>query len=294
MKPAPFEYFAPTSAEAALDLLGEHGADAKLLAGGQSLVPTMNFRLAQPSVLVDLNRISDLAFVRPNGVLSIGAMTRQAALERSPEVARHAPLLAAALPHIAHPQIRNRGTLGGSLAHADPAAELPAVAVALGAEIVVRNRRGERRHAARDFFQGLFSTTLEPDDLLVAVDFPALPEGTGWSFQEVARRHGDYALVGVAATLGMSGSTCRTASIVLFAVGGGPVVAAAAQALLEGAELTDARIHDAARCAAHDDIDPVGDIHASAAYKRHLAEVLVGRALHEARARARATERSEG
>lgn len=289
MKPAPFEYFAPTSLDGALELLAEHGDEAKLLAGGQSLVPTMNFRLARPAVLVDLNRVPEMAFVQASpGALTVGAMTRQASLERSAEVARHQPLLAAALPHIAHPQIRNRGTLGGSLAHADPAAELPAVAVALEAQVVVRGADGERRHDAGDFFHGLFTTALEPGEILSAVEFPALPHATGWSFQEVARRHGDYALVGVAATLRMTGDRCEQARVVLFAVGAGPTPAVHACESLAGTRINEARIGKAARRAAHDDIDPIGDIHASAPYKRHLAEVLVRRALHEATARARA------
>jgi len=288
MKPAPFEYFAPTTIDEALALLAEYGDDAKLLAGGQSLVPTMNFRLARPAVLIDLNRVPDLGYIRAADAgepLELGAMTRQTILERSTEVANHQPLLTAALPHIAHPQIRNRGTLGGSLAHADPAAELPAVAVALRARIVVRNIDGERRHDAGDFFHGLFSTALEPTDMLAAVEVPPLREGTGWSFQEVARRHGDYALVGVAATMRLAAGVCEEARIVLFAVGGGPTLARHAGGELEGIAIDDARIAGAARSAAREDIDPIGDIHASAAYKRHLAEVLVRRALHEAMAR---------
>ena len=313
MKPAPFEYKAPATTEEAVDLLAEHGWDAKLLAGGQSLVPTMNFRLAQPAVLLDLNRIDELAYIRTVGEadandgaaggsegdggdcaggLRIGAMTRQAALERNPEVAAHSPLLAAALPYIAHPQIRNRGTIGGSIAHADPAAELPAVAVTLGAELTIRNAGGERRVASADFFQGLFATALGPEDLLVQISVPALPAGAGWSFQEVARRHGDYALVGVAATMVLAGDVCESARLVFLSVGGGPVVASSAVAALVGETLDDRRIAEAARLAAHEDIDPVDDIHASAAYRRHLAAVLGRRALAEAAERAGRQARS--
>lgn len=309
MKPAPFEYKAPATTDEAVDLLAEHGWDAKLLAGGQSLVPAMNFRLAQPAVLLDLNRIDELAYIRtvdsPNGNgsgdskvsdgdggggavgLRIGAMTRQAALERSAAIAAHAPLLAAALPYIGHPQIRNRGTIGGSIAHADPAAELPAIAVALGAELTIRNSEGERRIAAAEFFEGLFSTALGPTDLLVEIDVPASPAGTGWSFQEVARRHGDFALVGVAATVRLAGEVCEAARMVFLSVGGGPVIASNAEASLVGQPLDTVHIAEAARLAANADIDPAGDIHASAAYRRHLAEVLARRALAEAAARAR-------
>ncbi|MCH7823849.1 MAG: xanthine dehydrogenase family protein subunit M [Acidobacteria bacterium] len=309
MKPAPFEYKAPATTDEAVDLLAEHGWDAKLLAGGQSLVPAMNFRLAQPAVLLDLNRIDELAYIRTvdsaeetgstgsnvaegdggGGAvgLRIGAMTRQAALERSAAIAAHSPLLAAALPYIGHPQIRNRGTIGGSIAHADPAAELPAIVVALDAELTIRNSEGERRVAAAEFFQGLFSTALGPNDLLIEVDIPALPAGTGWSFQEVARRHGDYALVGVAATVRLAGDVCEAARMVFLSVGGGPVIASNAEASLVGQPLDERRIGEAARLAASEDIDPVNDIHASVAYRRHLAEVLARRALHEAGARAR-------
>src|SRR2546428_2597983 len=203
MKPAPFAYHAPTGLDQALALLAEHGPEAKPLAGGQSLVAAMNFRLAQPAVLVDLNRVAGLdgIAVAPEGGLSLGAMTRQRALERDPLVARQAPLLAEAMPHVAHPQIRNRGTLGGSLAHADPAAELPAVMVALEARIRLRSRKAERWLSAEDFFVGLFATALQPGELLVEVALPPPGPRTGWAFEEVSRRHGDFALVGVAAVV---------------------------------------------------------------------------------------------
>ena len=202
MKPAPFQYYAPTTVEEALTLLAENAGDGKLLAGGQSLVPAMNFRLAQPAALIDLNGVPELAYIRTEGGgLQIGAMTRQRSLERSPEVAQVAPLLAATMPYIAHTQIRNRGTLGGSLAHADPAAELPAVMVALDALFHLANLEGRRVLRAADFYQGLFTTALEPEEMLVRIDIPARPQGSGWSFHEFARRHGDYAIVGVAAVV---------------------------------------------------------------------------------------------
>jgi carbon-monoxide dehydrogenase medium subunit len=290
MKPAPFEYQAPASLEAALDLLARHGGEAKLLAGGQSLIPVMNFRLAEPALLVDINKLAKLDFIRrdADGTLRIGAMTRQRRLERDPLVAAAAPLLREAVPFIAHPQIRNRGTFGGSLAHADPAAELPAIAVALGARCRLRRAGGDRWVAAGDFFAGLFATALEPDEILVEAAIPPLPARTGWAFLEVARRHGDYAQVGVAAlvTLEESGR-CREARLVYLSVGDGPVVARVAARLLAGEELSPAAIAAAAEAAARDDMDPLGDIHATPEFKRHLARVLTRRALDRAVERAR-------
>ena len=285
MKPAPFVYFAPTTLEEALTLLAEHGDAGKVLAGGQSLIPTMNFRLAQPSVLVDLNQIAELAYLRPGatGGLSIGAMTRQRAVERSMLVRERAPLLHATMPWIAHTQIRNRGTIGGSLAHADPAAELPAVAVALNAQLRVCNQGGERWVAAREFYVGLFTTDLAADELLVEIVLPAQPPRTGWSIQEMARRQGDYALVGVTATITLDeAGRCQQASIALLSVGDGPVLAQQAMQLLIGEKPSAALVTAAAELCATHDIEPNGDIHASAAYRRHLAKVLTRRALHEA------------
>ena len=285
MKPAPFRYFAPQTLDEALSLLAEHGYDAKALAGGQSLVPAMNFRLAQPAVLVDLNRIPELAFVQAadDGGLRIGAMTRQRTLERDPLVEARAPLIHAAMPHIAHAQIRNRGTIGGSLAHADPAAELPAVALALDASFRLRSQRGERWVATSEFFVSLFTTALEPDELLVEVALPPPLPRTGWAIQEVARRHGDYALVGVATALTLDeAGRCRQARIALLSVGDGPVLAKKAAALLVGERPTPDLITTVAETVARDEIDPASDIHASAAYRRHLAKVLTRRALTEA------------
>ncbi len=295
MKPPPFDYYPAESVEQALELLARFGYDAKPLAGGQSLVPAMNFRLAQPAVLVDLNPIADLAYIRPteNG-LRIGAMTRQRAVERSSLVAERAPLLHETMPHIAHPQIRNRGTFGGSLAHADPAAELPAVAVALDARLRLQSPRGERWIPAADFFVGLFTTALEPDELLVEVEIPALPPRTGWSFQEVARRHGDFALVGVAATVTLSpGGPIQRARLVFLSVGEGPVEARQAQETLAGQSPDPEVLRAAAETAAERDIEPVGDIHASADFRRHLAKVLARRALEQAVARAQGSNRAD-
>jgi CO/xanthine dehydrogenase FAD-binding subunit len=285
VKPAPFEYHRPETLEEALDLLAETGTDAKALAGGQSLVPAMNFRLARPAMLVDLNRIAALAYTEKNGDggLRIGAMTRQRAAERSDLVARGAPLLVEALPWIAHPQIRNRGTVGGSLAHADPAAELPAVMVALDARFVLRSRAGARTVPAQHFYTGILSTVLRPDELLIDIQIPPRPPGASAAFVEVARRQGDFALVGVAVelVLGDAGA-CASARIALLSVGDGPVLATRAMAVLAGRVIEVAAIEEAARVAADIDIDPPGDIHASPAYRRHLARVLVRRALLEA------------
>ena len=290
MKPAPFEYQAPASLEAALDVLARHGGDAKLLAGGQSLIPVMNFRLAAPALLVDINKLTELDFIRrgEDGTLRIGALTRQRRLERDPLVAESAPLLHEAVPFIAHPQIRNRGTFGGSLAHADPAAELPAVAVALGARFRLIRQGGERWVDAEDFFAGLFTTALEPDEMLAEAALPALPARSGWAFMEVARRHGDYAQVGIAARLTLDESgRCREARLVYLSVGDGPVIARAAARLLEGRELSEAAFEAAAEAASRDDMDPLGDIHATPEFKRHLARVLTRRALRVAAGRAR-------
>jgi carbon-monoxide dehydrogenase medium subunit len=290
MKPAPFEYLAPDSLDAALEALARHGWDAKLLAGGQSLVPVMNFRLAQPAVLIDLNRIGELSQIRldPEGGLRIGAMTRQRRLERDSEIVRLAPLLGEAVPFIAHPQIRNRGTLGGSLAHADSRAELPAVAVALRARLRLQRTGGERWVEARDFFAGLLTTVLEPDEILTEVALPPSPPGSGWAFQEVARRHGDYAQVGLAAgvTLDEAGR-CREARLVYLSVGDRPVEAPEAARLLEGSAPSGEAIAAAADKASRDEMDPTGDIHASSEFKRHLARVLTGRVLRRAFARAK-------
>jgi carbon-monoxide dehydrogenase medium subunit len=250
----------------------------------------MNFRLAAPSILVDLNGIEALAGIvaESDETLQIGAMTRQRALERDPRVAALAPLITEAMPHVAHPQIRNRGTLGGSLAHADPAAELPALAVALDATLHARSSRGERAIPAAEFFLGVFTTALEPDEILVRVGIPPLPANTGTAFEEMARRHGDYALAGAAAvvTLGAQGEIddCR---LVFFSVGDAPVVAQSAMGLLARVE-PSAEAIEAAVMAVDADIEPTADIHASAEYRRHLTRVLARRTLARAIERAKA------
>jgi carbon-monoxide dehydrogenase medium subunit len=251
----------------------------------------MNFRLAAPALLVDINKLTELDFIRrgEDGTLKIGALTRQRRLERDPLVAAAAPLLHEAVPFIAHPQIRNRGTFGGSLAHADPAAELPALAVALRARLRLRKAGGERWVDAGDFFGGLFTTALEPDEMLVEAEIPPLPPRTGWAFLEIARRHGDYAQVGIAAlvTLDETGR-CREARLVYLSAGDRPVEAREAARLLAGEEISPRAIEAAAQKASRDEMSPFSDVHATAEFKRHLARVLTGRAVRRAAERARA------
>jgi aerobic carbon-monoxide dehydrogenase medium subunit len=280
MKPAAFDYYRPRTLDEALSLLALHAGDAKPLAGGQSLIPAMNFRLATPGILVDLNGVHELAYIQtgPDG-LRLGAMTRQRAVERSAVVADAAPLLAETMPYIAHAAIRNRGTIGGSLAHADPAAELPAVMLALGARFVVRSSHASRTVDADDFFIGLFATAAEPGELLTEIVIPQRLARTGFAFQEVSRRHGDFALVGAAAsvTLDETGK-CAAARVALLSVGDRPVLAQRAAAGLIGQAPSIEAIRAAADAAASD-IDPPSDIHASAGYRRHLAGVLTKRVL---------------
>ena len=292
MKPAPFKYYAPTSVAEALAHLAKLGYEAKPLAGGQSLVPMMNFRLAQPAVLVDLNNIAELSYIRPakDGGVLVGTMTRQRQVEHDPLIAERVPMVHEAMPKIAYPQIRTRGTFGGSIAHADPSAELPAVSVALNARLRVRSQSGERWVPASEFFLGFFTTVLEPHELLVEVALPPLPAHTGWSFMEVARRHHDFALVGVAATVTLDGKDqCQQARMIFFSVGDGPIEAHHAAEVLRGQALTPEAIREAAEVAAKDDVDPSQDINASAEYRRHLVRVLSRRALTEAVERAKGT-----
>lgn len=297
MKPAPFQYFVPDSIESALALAAQYGSEAKWLAGGQSLVPAMNFRLVQPSVIIDLNRVAELSFIQetPDSGLRIGAMTRQSMVEGNTIVARACPLLAEVMPHIAHPQIRNRGTIGGSLVHSDPASELPVVAVALDAMLWVRGPGGERRVAAADFFQGLFAVDVAPDEMLAAIEFPPWRAGGGYAFQEVARRHGDYALVGAAAIVHLDADGyCKDARLVYLNVGDVPVDARRAAAILRGQRLSDELIAEAVEVAANEEMDPAGDIHASVDYQRHLARVLGRRCIQQAAARASENSSGEG
>ena len=289
MKPAPFEYHAPKSIEQALKLLHEYGDEAKILAGGQSLVPAMNFRIVQPSVLVDINRLPEISYIREDegAVLRVGAMTRERQLEFDPLISKRTPLLAEGLPFIAHPQIRNRGTIGGSLVNADPAAELPVLMLALDARLKGRTVSSERWIEARDFFVGMFTTALAPDEILVEIELPFMPLRTGWSFMEVSPRAGDYALMGVAAlvTLDENGK-CNRAKLVYLNAGDGPVDAKEAAQILEGKKVDDKLIASAAALAIEKEITPFGNVHATPEFQGHLANVLTKKALKQALGRA--------
>jgi carbon-monoxide dehydrogenase medium subunit len=285
MKPPPFEYHAAASVDEAVALLAEHGDDAKVLAGGQSLVPLLALRLARPAHLVDINGAGELTSVANGNGLTVGSLVRQRVAERSEEVAAANPLLVRALGLIGHTAIRNRGTIGGSIAHADPAAELPAVLRALDGEVVARSARGTRTVAAADLFQGFLTTALEPDELVTGVRFPAWAAGTGWSFQEFSRRSGDFAIAGVAATLRLDrNGMIADARIALSGRGTTPVRASKAEAALVGQEPSD-DVFEAASADAVAGLDPPSDVHGTTAYRRHLAARLARRALREAHAR---------
>jgi carbon-monoxide dehydrogenase medium subunit len=274
VKPAPFAYVKPSSLDAVFALLARHGDGAKLLAGGQSLIATLNMRLSAPELLIDINGLPGLADItEANGVLRIGALVRHATLGASPLVQRHAPLLARAVPFIAHPAIRNRGTIGGSLAFADPAAELPASVVALDATLELTGANGTRKLPARDFFTGLYQTALASAELVTALDVPLPGADACDGFDELARRHGDYAMVGLAAHGRRAGAGFAALNLVFFGVGTGPVTASAAATALIG----DVTAIAAAQAALGQDLDPPADLHGSARTKLHLARVLLGR-----------------
>ena len=282
MKPAKFDYHAPASVEEALALLQRYGGDAKVLAGGQSLMPLLNFRLSRPAALVDLNRIASLAYVSEHdGQVRLGAMTRQRTIEFSPVVARRLPLLREATRWVGHLPIRTRGTIGGSLAHADPSAEYPAVLTALEGEVVARGPRGERVVKAADLFQTYLTTSLAPEEILVEVRLGAMPTGAGYALEEFARRHGDFAIVGIAALIVREGRRCTRARLATAGTGPVPVRLRAAEEILERDGLDDAAIDAAARRAS-ELVSPDSDLHASADYRRHLTGVLTGRALRRA------------
>jgi carbon-monoxide dehydrogenase medium subunit len=290
MKPAPFEYLLAESLGEALELKAQHGDEARFLAGGQSLIPAMNFRLAQPAVLIDINPLTLLDRVDvAAGAVSIGALTRYRTLQRSVDIATHQPLMSETVPNVAHPQIRNRGTLCGNLAHADPASELPAVMLASNAVLKVQSVRGERRVAVRDFFVNLYTTALEPDEMLCGVDLPALPPNSGTAFIEISRRRGDYAMMGVAAVVTLDAAgVCIAARLACCNAGPTPMPLDAAAASLRGTQLDVAAMAAAAELA-QTAIDPAGNVHASAAFQTHLAGVLTRRALAKAAERARAS-----
>jgi carbon-monoxide dehydrogenase medium subunit len=283
---AGFRYHRPETVEEAVSLLAEHGADAEVLAGGQSLIPLLALRLSRPQHVVDIGRVGALHAMKdgPNG-LTVGAGVRQAEVELSPVTARAAPLVAVAVPHIGHRAIRNRGTVCGSLAHADPAAELPAVTLAVDAELVVRSTAGERTIAAADFYRGYLTSALDETELLTAVRFPPWPARTGWSVQEVSRRHGDYAMVGLAAVLGMAeDGRIERAALSFFGAGATPLRVPEAERALIGERPERAVFAEAAEVVTKT-LEPPGDNHATAAYREHVAGVLTRRCLTEAAGR---------
>jgi carbon-monoxide dehydrogenase medium subunit len=282
VKPPKFDYHAPASIDEAVALLGRYGGDAKVLAGGQSLMPMLNFRLARPAALVDVNRIAALAYIREdNGTVAFGAMTRQRTIEFSPVVAARLPLLREATRWVGHLPIRSRGTIGGSIAHADPSAEYPAVLTALGGEVVVQGPRGRRTVKAADLFETYLTTTLDAEELVVEVRLPAMPAVAGYAFEEFARRHGDFAIVGIAAMVVRAGDRCTAARLASAGAGPVPVRLRAAEEILERDGLGAAAIEAAAARAA-ELVQPDSDVHASADYRRHLTRVLTGRALRRA------------
>ncbi|HEM45450.1 MAG TPA: xanthine dehydrogenase family protein subunit M [Alphaproteobacteria bacterium] len=288
MKPAPFEYAAPNTLSEALSVLADNDPDeVKILAGGQSLMPLLNMRLARPRLLLDLTRLDELEYVREiDGGLAIGAMTTKRAIEESELVRDRNPLFWQATVMIGHPQIRNRGTVGGSMVQADPAAEYPAAAVVLDIELVARGAAGERTIPADEFFVTYLTTSLEPGEILTEVRVPDMRPGTGWSIQEVARRHGDFAIVGAAATLRLEGGRCADPRIVVFGATDRARRYPDAEALLAGQAPDESAVERAATQVAESIEDPIGDVHASEEYRRDLARVLTRRALLEAAGRA--------
>jgi len=291
MKPAPFEYFAPLELQEALDLLERYGDEAKILAGGQSLMPLMNLRLARPGLIIDINRLSSLDTITatPEGGLTIGALTRQRALERSKIVQEQNPILAAAMPLIGHFQIRNRGTIGGSLVHADPAAELPAVSLLLGAEFLLRSKSAVRVVPAAEFFLSYLTTAIRPAELLTEIRLPKWPSGEAWAVQEIARRKGDFALIGVALRAELDAEeTMQKAVIVMFGVDSKPLRMERAEAILKGRRISEAFLRELSGVVA-EELEPDSDIHASAAYRKEVGGVLVRRALESALAKVKET-----
>jgi len=288
MKPAPFAYYAPTSIQEALDRLDQLGYDGKVLAGGQSLIPAMNFRMARPGALVDLNGVSELFYVKPapQGGYLIGTMTRDVTVENHPEIKKKYNALNQAFVTWAHPQIRNRGTFGGALAHADPAGQLPGICLALDFRMKVAGKAtGERWIEAKDFFMGPFTTVIEPSEMLTEIYLPDLAPRTGSSYQQVARTHGSQFQVAVAVKVTLDANNrCQSANIAMLAVGEQPILAVQAGKMLAGQPLNDQNIDAAAKHVATKEIDPGTDIHATEQYRRHVSEVLVRRALIDAQA----------
>ena len=288
MKPAPFEYAAPDSIPDALDLLGQNDPDeVKILAGGQSLMPLLNMRLSRPGLVLDLGRIEGLDYLEPrDGGLAIGAMATKRILEDSPLIRDEYPLLWKSTVAIGHPPIRNRGTVGGSMVQADPASEYPAVALAMDMEFVLVSAAGERVVAADDFFVTFLTTSIEPGEIMTEIRVPQMREGTGWGFQEQARRHGDFAMVGAVATVGLNAGVCANPRLVLFGVADRATRMQEAEACLEGVAPDEAALDAMGEAVLSGVEDPMSDVHASAEYRRDLARVLSIRAMREAVSRA--------
>ena len=287
MKPAAFDYIVPGSLEEATAALAAGSGEAKVLAGGQSLVPMLNFRLLKPEILVDINRIPGLAFIKEErAAIRVGALTRHRQLEISPVISRHLPVLSEAMTYVAHLAIRNRGTFGGSLSHADPAAELPMMAMLLDAELAIVSRTKARHVAARDFFQDALTVDLAHDEIVSEIVLPKLAPGTGWGFEEVSRRAGDFALAATAVTIALSDDAVSEARIAVTGMGSKPLRMSEAEARLVGHAL-DAELIAQASTLVSALVEPNTDLHASSDYRRHLLGVLVGRALEAAWRRAR-------
>jgi carbon-monoxide dehydrogenase medium subunit len=289
MKPIPFDYYAPGSINEALDDLSNLGYDGKILAGGQSLVPAMNFRMARPAALVDLNNIPELSYIRAaeGGATSIGAMTRDSLVEKDPAVARNFPLIQEVMQFIAHPQIRNRGTFGGAIAHADPAGQLPAIVLCLNASLRLLKKGSERLVSSDGFFLGPFMTQIEPDEMLAEVILPPLPSRTGASYKQVSRQRGGYAQAAIASIVTLDdGGRCKAARLTAISVSETPVLSKEAARILVGQKPSPEAIQAVADAVVKLEIDPGTDVHATADYRRHLVRVLVGRSLTEAFARA--------
>ncbi len=292
MKPAPFEYVVPKNLNDCLNFLYQHPENSKILAGGQSLIPTMNFRMAQPEYLIDINSLNELSYIRTDktGGLQIGALSRHYQVESDTIIAQKAPLLHEVMPWIGHVQIRSRGTIGGSIVHSDPAAELPAVIVALNAKLKAKSKKKERWIPAEQFFTGLFATALEHNEMLVEIAIPPMPAHSGCSFQEYSRRKGDFALVGVACMIALDkNKLCEQVRLVYLGVGEGPVMASQSCQSLIGKQLTSDLLQQAAKIASQNDLTPPNDLHASCVYRRHLAEVLGHQALVQALEKAEKT-----
>ncbi|MEJ8574449.1 xanthine dehydrogenase family protein subunit M [Microbaculum marinum] len=295
MKPAAFEYLRPTSLDEALEALHRHRDDAKILAGGQSLVPLLNFRMLRPAMLIDINGLEELQVLRVDdgGALRIGALTRHVTLETSALVRERFPVLGEAVRHVAHLAIRNRGTIGGSLCHADPAAELPMMMVLLDARLHTRSTAGSRVHPAEEFFEGPLMSAIEEDEILTGIEVPPLPAGAGWAFEEFSQRSGDFAIAAVAAIVELREGTVAEMRLAAMGVGPTPLRLHAVEEALVGQPLTEAAIRDAA-AHARQEVDPETDLKASADYRRHLVEALTERCLEVAGARAAGTPAAAG